>query len=100
MIVDLNPLYKKLCSIEDLLLHQQSRNVESLESEILGLDEACSKLHFTKAYMRKLMNQSEIPYYRPRGGKVYFRRSELEEWVFRGRQKTRAEIASSAALSK
>lgn len=42
--------------------------------------------------MYHLLSNNEIPHYKPRGKNVYFKRTELEDWMLRGRVKTWHEI--------
>ena len=38
----------------------------------------------------------EIPYYKPNGGKVFYKRSEIESWLLRNRKDTEEEINQKA----
>ena len=52
----------------------------------LNVAEAAAYLNLRPAYIYKLISQKKLPCYRPMGGRVYFRVSELEAWLFRNRQ--------------
>lgn len=51
-------------------------------SEIVSYDEAARMLGVTKDYLQR---HGEIPRYQPSGNRVYFRRSDLESFVFTNR---------------
>jgi len=37
-----------------------------------------------------------LPYYKPSGKKIYFKKSELEEWIFKHRIKSSEDIEKEA----
>ena len=50
----------------------------------------------SKTYLYKLVHLGKIPYYKPAGGKIYFRQDELEKFIFRGRRSADYELAERA----
>ena len=60
--------------------------------EIGGLDMAVAITRLARRTIYKLTHRREIPHRRV-GGRLYFRRSELEQWIDAGRRRTVAEIA-------
>lgn len=58
----------------------QEQNI--LRKEVLTLEEVSQYLGQSKSSIYKLTSKREIPFYSP-GGKIkYFRKSELENWIF------------------
>ena len=47
--------------------------------------------------MYKLTSSQSIPHFRPNGKKLYFKRSELNDWLLRNRVDTTAEVEQQAA---
>lgn len=47
--------------------------------EAISVEDAAFYMGYDTAWLRRLMNDGEIPYYR-RGRRVWFRRSELDKW--------------------
>lgn len=47
---------------------------------------------------KKTMN-NEIPFYRPSGRQIYFKRQELSQWILRNRNATNEEMQAEASLS-
>ena len=68
-------LVKKLSKVESLLKEQNL-----LKKEILDLGEACLYLKISDSMLYKLTSKGDIPYFKPNGKKLYFKRSELDEW--------------------
>lgn len=60
--------------------------------EIGGLDLAVGITGLARRTIYKLTHRREIPHRRV-GGRLYFRRAELEQWIDAGRRKTAAEVA-------
>lgn len=60
--------------------------------EIGGLDLAVAVTGLARRTIYKLTHRREIPHRRV-GGRLYFRRSELEQWLDAGRRPMVAEVA-------
>ena len=76
-------LKEQLDRIEQLLEEQSILN-----KTVLNFKEAVSFLGLSKGHMYQLTSNNRIPYYRPNGKKIYFKRVELEEWLLRNKQIT------------
>lgn len=59
---------------------------------MLTAEEAASYLGISKSYLYKLTMRRCIPFYKPEGKLVYFRRDELEVWLCRNRVATQDEL--------
>lgn len=55
-----------------------------MEKQILSTVEAAEFTGYSLNYIRRLVSQGKIPHLKPNGGRVFFRRSELESWLTRG----------------
>lgn len=69
---------------------------ENPPKEIYNFREACTFLDFSKSYLYKLTSSRQICHFKPHGKKIYFKRSDLEEWLLRNRVKTADEIEQEA----
>jgi excisionase family DNA binding protein len=58
-----------------------------LQKEVLNLEEACEYLHLSASHIYKLTSTGRIPHYCPSGKKLYFKRSELDQWLTRNPKK-------------
>ncbi len=86
-------IYEKLERIERMLAEQNL-----LQKEVLTTTESAEYLDISESQLYKLTSAEAIPYYKPGGKKLYFRRSELDAWIFRHRRTTRSEIAAKADM--
>jgi excisionase family DNA binding protein len=71
------------------LFQEQLDRIESLlerqsisSKEVLTLDEASKYLQLSKSCLYKMTANKEIAHYVPGGKKIYFRRTELDNWIF------------------
>lgn len=83
---------EKLNSIEGILIKQSLS-----QQEVLTLAQACDYLGVSRSYVYKLTCNKQIPHYCPSGKKIYFKRSELEEWLLQNKQTSATEIEKEAA---
>ncbi len=76
-----------------MTIHNTSEN---LNKEILNFNDASTFLNYSKSYLYKLTHSRQIPHYKPNGKMLYFKKSDLEEWLLRNRVKTADEIEQEA----
>jgi excisionase family DNA binding protein len=62
----------------------------------LGINEAAEFTGLSKAYLYKLVHLGKVPCYKPTGGRVFFKQSELEDFIFQGRQSADYELRDNA----
>lgn len=83
-------------AIQDLLLKVDSlqneiRDIKNqckpVEESMIGINEACEMIGLAKSTVYALASAHKIPHYQP-GKMLKFKRSELQEWLENGRQKT------------
>ena len=85
----MDELLLRLDKIEKLILSQNL-----VRKDVLNFNETCDYLELSHSHLYKLTSAGAIPHYKPNGKKIYFKRSELDEWVLRNRTATAAEIES------
>lgn len=85
------------CNLLSKLEHIEKLITDShlSQKEVLSLEEAAAFLRFKKSYLYRLTSERKLPFYKP-GHKVFFKRSELEAWVFENREKPIQEIEQQA----
>ena len=64
---------------------------------VLNIQEAAIILGMTVESMRYNVRNNILPYNEPNVKRVYFKKSELEDWMMQNRSKSMAEIESEAA---
>jgi excisionase family DNA binding protein len=70
-----------------------------LNKAVLDVKEAAMLTGYSVKYMRLLIAQHEVPYYR-RGNRLFFNRSELEDWMLNERYPSNEEIKRRAIIIK
>lgn len=50
---------------------------------ILNFEEALSYLKVSKSFLYKMTSKGEITYYKPNGKLIYFKRSDLDDWMLK-----------------
>lgn len=75
----------------------QSISNSYANKQILNFDEAVIFTDLAASYLYKLTSSQEIPHYKPGGKKIYFDKTELENWLRRGRVSSLSEINAKAA---
>jgi len=92
-------IFQKLNTIENLLRNNQipvSSNPTPIQTkEFLDINEACKYVNSSKSYMYKLTMSNMVPHMKV-GKRLYFKTSELNEWILKHRVKTREEIQQDA----
>ena len=73
--------------------------IDMIEKEFLTTKETAAYLGMALSYLYKLTSKKSIPFYTPTGKKIYFKKSELDEWMNRGRVATNEENESRAQSS-
>ena len=54
-----------------------------VSKDILNFEEALSYLKVSKSFLYKMTSKGEITYYKPNGKLIYFKRSDLDDWMLR-----------------
>lgn len=63
---------------------------------VLDIEEAAAFTGYSESHIYNLTSRRAIPHYK-KNRKLYFRKSELEEWLLERQVKTNREIMSEAA---
>lgn len=76
------------------------RNLLLLQKDIFTISEVCSYTGFEKSYIYKLTSLRKIPHFKSPGGKnIFFKRSEINDWLTQIKIKTIDEINLEANKS-
>lgn len=88
-------ILQKLAKIEKIL----ARNTKP----ILTVDDLIDYSGYSRSYIYKLVHRKEIPFYKPGGKNLFFKREEINEWLLQNKSKSESEIEAEAinyALNK
>ncbi len=67
-----------------------------MQKEILTLNELAEYTGFSKSHIYKLTHRNEIPHYKPTGKVIFFKLSEINEWLLQNRIASNSEIEQQA----
>ena len=84
-------IIQKLESIEKMLTEQGL-----LKKEVLTFNEAAGYLEVSHSHLYKMTSSGTVPFYKPNGKKIYFRRQELDVWLLSNRIDSSEEIEQQA----
>jgi excisionase family DNA binding protein len=82
-----NEVLDRLTRIESLLNREQEKP--------MNLVDAAKYLNVSKGHLYKLTCKCVIPFYKPNGKQIYFKKQELDEWIFRRRSVPLKEVRAS-----
>lgn len=83
-------LTERLDRLESLLL--------AGTKEVLTLDECSIFTGYSKNHLYRLTSQRAIPFYKPMGGTIYFRKSEIENWLLQNRKAQKWRLTAKQVL--
>lgn len=69
----------------------ESTSTPTKPEELFNFEEMCDFLGIAKSTGYQRVSRGEIPHFK-KGRRLYFRKSELVDWIESGRRKTRAEL--------
>lgn len=73
-------------------------NYFNMTKDIMNASEAASYLGMTKGLLYKLTSTHRIPFYKPMGKRIFFKASELDNWVNAGRVPTNRELQEKGGV--
>jgi excisionase family DNA binding protein len=69
-------IQNEIKEIKELLL---ALNIQ--QKEFLTVEDATVYLQLSKSCLFKMTSKREVPFYKPGGKKIYFKKSEIDEWI-------------------
>ena len=86
--------------MEKTTIEQRLDRIEQLlvaQKEVLTVDDVAQILGTTKNNIYRMAHERTIPFYKPQNGKIYFKRTEIEQWQLRNRKASIYETQQQAA---
>lgn len=94
----LQNVLKELAEIKKLLVKSSQADKVSPEDPDMLSVKGCAELTgFSAGHLYKLTSLNIIPYYKPNGCRIYFKREEIIEWMQSNRVKTNQEISKQVS---
>lgn len=77
-------------------MDNNNQNMTEMFEDVLTFDAACAFLGITSKQLYNYTYQKRIPYYKPTGRRIFFRKSELAEFALSNRVAPQSEIEEQA----
>lgn len=86
-------LFKEILTKEEVLeqlkkVQLDLKKLQYLENELLSFEAVREYLSLSKSDLIEMINDKKIPFYSTEGQNIYFRKSELEYFIFSGKFST------------
>lgn len=82
---------------QDSILQKLTNIEANLQQEKpLSFKEACQYLDVSKSFLYKCTCKGLIAHFKPNGKKIYFKKSDLDKWIYRNRKSSDAELDQKA----
>jgi len=81
------------------IIQKLNANIEQLlqqDEKPLSFSEAAEYLGVSKSYLYKFTSGAKIPHFKPNGKKIYFKKSDLNNYLFRNRKASEQELEQKA----
>lgn len=88
-------ILERLDRIEKAIHNLNLSNAITVEEKTMNILEVANYIKVAKTSIYGLTHQKKIPYYKV-GKKLYFKKSEIDEWIFSKRIKTKDDIEKEA----
>lgn len=77
-------------------LDRLEKLIEHSTKEILNVEELINYTGFARSYIYKLVHKNIIPYYKPNGKYLFFKKSDIDEWLLSNRSISNSELKQKA----
>ena len=88
----MDEISRKIESLKKMLKEQIT-----LQKEMLDFDECKAYMNVSDSQLYKLTSTRALPYYKPNGKKIYFKRSEVDEFLQSHRISSNEELEAAAS---
>ncbi len=88
-------ILQHLSQISEKLQKLEAQNLQ--KKQIFNFVEGCQYIGLSESYIYKLTSTNRIPFFRPTGKLIYFKREDLDAWLLRNRQSSVEEIQQLAS---
>jgi excisionase family DNA binding protein len=67
-----------------------------MDDKPLGIKDAMELTGYSRSYLYQLIHFKKIPYHKPNNGRVFFKKSELLDFIYRGKKAADYEVSEQA----
>lgn len=62
-------------------MESDHKSTQNVQSEWMTIDDLAAMLKLSKSTIYKMTSKAVLPHYKPAGKLVYFKRTEIEQWI-------------------
>lgn len=73
-------------------IRNQFDELKVYSKTLLSVKDLSKYLDISEGYIHKMTHNREIPFYKPNGKKLYFKRDEIDQWVINSKVLTQEEL--------
>ncbi|BCK22239.1 helix-turn-helix domain-containing protein [Vibrio parahaemolyticus] len=67
-------------------MFENIRSLKAMTKEVMTINECAQYTGLSVSYLYKLTHRKLIPFFKPMGKRVYFKRTEIDQWLLRNKQ--------------
>ncbi|HEK2071158.1 helix-turn-helix domain-containing protein [Vibrio cholerae] len=67
-------------------MFENIRSLKAMTKEVMTINECAQYTGLSVSYIYKLTHRKLIPFFKPMGKRVYFKRTEIDQWLLRNKQ--------------
>ncbi|EKF9762316.1 TPA: helix-turn-helix domain-containing protein [Vibrio cholerae] len=67
-------------------MFENIRSLKAMAKEVMTINECAQYTGLSVSYLYKLTHRKLIPFFKPMGKRVYFKRTEIDQWLLRNKQ--------------
>lgn len=67
-------------------MFENIRSLKAMTKEVMTINECAQYTGLSVSYLYKLTHRKLIPFFKPMGKRLYFKRAEIDQWLMRNKQ--------------
>ncbi|TQP52226.1 helix-turn-helix transcriptional regulator [Vibrio cholerae] len=67
-------------------IFENIRSLKAMTKEVMTINECAQYTGLSVSYLYKLTHRKLIPFFKPMGKRLYFKRAEIDQWLMRNKQ--------------
>ncbi|EJL6346535.1 helix-turn-helix domain-containing protein [Vibrio cholerae] len=67
-------------------MFENIRSLKAMTKEVMTVNECAQYTGLSVSYLYKLTHRKLIPFFKPMGKRLYFKRTEIDQWLLRNKQ--------------
>lgn len=67
-------------------MYENILSLKAMAKEVMTINECAQYTGLSVSYLYKLTHRKLIPFFKPMGKRLYFKRTEIDQWLLRNKQ--------------